>query len=157
MDTNRAVIIAGGGIGGLTLGVALRRAGISVRIFERAASLRPLGAGITMQTNAMLAFRTIGLDEAVAAAGHAMQRGAILDHRGRSLGTMLVSEMAQELGAPMIAIHRARLLEVLQEALGPEPLTLGVKVVGFREEPSGVIVRLSDGSEAPGDILVGAD
>lgn len=157
MDTNRTVVIAGGGIGGLTLGVALRRAGLSVRIFERAPALRPVGAGITMQTNALLAFRTIGLDTAVAAAGHVMQRGSILDSRGRSLGTMLVSEMAQELGAPMIAIHRARLQEVLQEALGPESLTLGVKVVGFREEPEGVVVRLSDGTEARGDLLVGAD
>jgi 2-polyprenyl-6-methoxyphenol hydroxylase-like FAD-dependent oxidoreductase len=157
MKTNRTVLIAGGGIGGLTLGVALRRAGLSVRVFERAASLRPVGAGITMQTNAILAFRTIGLDTAVAAAGHAMQRGAILDWRGRTLGTMFVSEMAAELGAPMIAIHRAQLQEVLQEALGPEPLTLGIKVVGFRDEPEGVIARLSDGTEARGDLLVGAD
>jgi 2-polyprenyl-6-methoxyphenol hydroxylase-like FAD-dependent oxidoreductase len=157
METKRTVLIAGGGIGGLSLGVALRRAGFSVRVFERAASLRPLGAGITMQTNAILAFRTIGLDAEVAAAGHAMQRGAILDSRGRSLGTMLVSEMAQELGAPMIAIHRAQLQEVLQKALGPEPLTLGTKVVGYREEPGSVVARLSDGSEVSGDLLVGAD
>lgn len=157
METNRTVLIAGGGIGGLTLGVGLRRAGFSVRVFERAASLRPVGAGITMQTNAILAFRKIGLDTAVAAAGHVMQRGSILDWRGRSLGTMLVSEMAAELGAPMIAIHRAQLQEVLQEALGPEPLTLGTKVVGFREEPDGVVARLSDGTEARGDLLVGAD
>jgi 2-polyprenyl-6-methoxyphenol hydroxylase-like FAD-dependent oxidoreductase len=156
-NSRRTILIAGGGIGGLTLGVALRRAGLSVRIFERASALRPVGAGITMQANAMLAFRAIGLDAAVAAAGHEMQRGAILDHRGRSLGTMLVSEMAAELGAPMIAIHRARLQEVLQEALGPEPLVLGTKVVGFRDEQEGLIVRLSDGSEARGDLLVGAD
>lgn len=157
METQRTVLVAGGGIGGLTLGVALRRAGFSVRVFERAASLRPVGAGITMQTNAILAFRTIGLDAEVAAAGQAMQRGSILDWRGRSLGTMLVGEMAQELGAPMIAIHRARLQEVLQKALGPEPLTLGIQVVGFREEPGSVIARLSDGSEVSGDLLVGAD
>jgi 2-polyprenyl-6-methoxyphenol hydroxylase-like FAD-dependent oxidoreductase len=157
METNRTVLIAGGGIGGLTLGVALRRAGFSVRVFERAASLRAVGAGITMQTNAILAFRRIGLDTAVAAAGHVMQRGSVLDWRGQTLATMFVSEMAAELGAPMIAIHRAQLQEVLQEALGPEPLTLGTKVVGFREEPGGVVARLSDGSEARGDLLVGAD
>lgn len=157
MDTNRTILIAGGGIGGLTLGIALRKAGFSVRVFERAATLRPVGAGITMQTNAMLAFRTIGLDAAVAAAGHAMQRGAILDHRGRPLGTLLVSEMAEELGAPMVAIHRSRLQEVLQAALGPESLVTGVKVVGFREEPEGIRVQLSDGSEARGELLVGAD
>ncbi|MBN1210698.1 MAG: FAD-dependent monooxygenase [Myxococcaceae bacterium] len=157
MDTNRTILIAGGGIGGLTLGVALRRAGFSVRIFERAPTLRPAGAGITMQTNAILAFRRIGLDAAVAAAGHVMQRGSILDSRGRVLGSMHLSEMAQELGAPLIAIHRARLQEVLQEALGPEPLALGLKVVGFREEEDAVFARLSDGTEARGELLVGAD
>lgn len=157
METQRTVLIAGAGIGGLTLGVALRRAGFSVRVFERAASLRPVGAGITMQTNAILAFRTIGLDAEVAAAGQAMKRGSILDWRGRLLGTMLVDEMARELGAPMIAIHRARLQEVLQKALGPEPLTLGVQVVGFREEAGSVVARLSDGTEVSGDLLVGAD
>ncbi|MDY7231696.1 FAD-dependent monooxygenase [Hyalangium rubrum] len=157
MDTNRTILIAGAGIGGLTLGVALRRAGFSVRVFERAATLRPIGAGITMQANAMLAFRTIGVDAAVAAAGHVMQRGSIQDQQGRTLGTMLVGEMAEELGAPMIAIHRARLQETLQEALGSESLTLGVKVVSFRDEPGGLFVRLSDGSEVQGDLLVGAD
>ncbi|HEX8701646.1 MAG TPA: FAD-dependent monooxygenase [Myxococcaceae bacterium] len=157
MDTNRTVLIAGGGIGGLTLGVALRRAGFSVRIFERAPELRPVGAGITMQANAMLAFRAIGLDTEVAAAGHVMKRGSILDDQGRTLGTMLVSEMAQEVGAPMIAIHRARLQEVLQKALGPEPLTLGTQVVGFRDDAEGVFARLSDNTEVRGDLLVGAD
>jgi 2-polyprenyl-6-methoxyphenol hydroxylase-like FAD-dependent oxidoreductase len=137
--------------------VALRRAGFSVRIFERASELRPVGAGITMQANAMLAFRTIGLDTEVAAAGHAMKRGAILDNKGRSLGTMLVSEMAEEVGAPMIAIHRARLQEVLRNALGPEPLTLGTQVVGFRDDAEGVFARLSDNTEVRGDLLVGAD
>jgi 2-polyprenyl-6-methoxyphenol hydroxylase-like FAD-dependent oxidoreductase len=157
METQLKVLVAGGGIGGLTLGVALRRAGFSVRVFERAPSLLPVGAGITMQTNAILAFRMIGLDTEVAAAGHAMQHGTILDSRGRSLGTMLVSEMAQELAAPMIAIHRARLQEVLQKALGPEPLTLGTQVMGFREEPERVTAQLSDGTEVSGDLLVGAD
>lgn len=157
METNQTILITGGGIGGLTLAVALRRAGLPVRVFERAATLRPVGAGITMQTNALLAFRRIGLDTAVAAAGHAMQRGAILDWRGRTLGAMHVREMAEELGAPMIAIHRGRLQEVLLEALGPEPLTPGSKVVGFREESDGVVARLSDGSEVPGGLLVGAD
>jgi 2-polyprenyl-6-methoxyphenol hydroxylase-like FAD-dependent oxidoreductase len=157
MNTNRTVLIAGGGIGGLTLGVALRRAGFSVRVFERAEALRPVGAGITMQANAMQAFRVIGLDAAVAAAGHETKRGTIFDDKGRSLGTMLVSEMAQEVGAPMIAIHRARLQEVLQGALGPEPLTLGAKVVSFRDEPEGVLARLSNGTEVRGDLLVGAD
>jgi 2-polyprenyl-6-methoxyphenol hydroxylase-like FAD-dependent oxidoreductase len=157
MGKNDSILIAGGGIGGLTLGVALRHRGFSVRIFERASVLRPVGAGITMQTNAMLAFRTIGLDTAVAAAGQTMLRGAILDHRGRSLGTMLVREISEEVGAPTIVLHRSRLQDVLLEALGPGVLSLDTKVVGFRDTQDGLVVQLSDGTEARGDLLVGAD
>jgi 2-polyprenyl-6-methoxyphenol hydroxylase-like FAD-dependent oxidoreductase len=157
MNVKGTVVIAGAGIGGLVLGVALRRAGLSVRIFERAPALLPVGAGITVQTNAMLALRAIGLEAAVAEAGHELKRGTLLTDQGRVLSTMLVSEMTQELGAPMIAIHRARLQEVLQKALGPECLTLGVKVEGFHEEPDAVAVKLSDGTQTRAQLLVGAD
>jgi 2-polyprenyl-6-methoxyphenol hydroxylase-like FAD-dependent oxidoreductase len=157
MGKNYTILIVGGGIGGLTLGVALRRAGFTVRIFERAAVLRPVGAGISMQTNAMLAFRTIGLDKAVAGAGQTMLRGSILDTRGRPLSSMPVKEIAEEAGAPTVVLHRSRLQDVLLEALGPGILSLDTRVVSFRDTPDGVFVQLPDGSEVQGDLLVGAD
>src|SRR4051812_14365295 len=75
MSKHGTVLIAGAGIGGLALGCALQRAGISFEIFERAPSLGAAGAGIVMQTAAMLALRHLGLDAAVARAGHELKRG----------------------------------------------------------------------------------
>ena len=46
------VLIAGAGIGGLTLGLTLHQLGIPFRIFEAVAELRPLGVGINLQPHA---------------------------------------------------------------------------------------------------------
>nr|H1ZZA4.1 RecName: Full=Aurachin C monooxygenase/isomerase [Stigmatella aurantiaca]CCD27744.1 FAD-dependent monooxygenase [Stigmatella aurantiaca Sg a15] len=157
MKTGLTVLIAGGGIGGLTLGVALRRAGIAFKIFERAPALLRVGAGISMQSNAMLAFRTLGVDTAVAAAGQEIQGGAILNPRGEEISSMPVSKASAEVGAPMITIHRGRLQDVLHQIVGDDNLVLGAKVEGFRDGPDGLFVRLADGREFQGDLLVGAD
>ena len=62
------VLIAGGGIGGLTLGVALSRRGHTVRVLERATTLAPAGAGLALlQPNAMTVLATLGLADAVMA------------------------------------------------------------------------------------------
>lgn len=62
-------IVVGGGIGGLTAAIALRRIGVEVVVFERAGELREIGAGISLWVNAMKALERIGLAEAVRAAG----------------------------------------------------------------------------------------
>ncbi len=72
------ILIAGGGIGGLTLAIALRRAGADVEILEQAPELSPVGAGLLVQANAMLALRSIGLDRAVESRGRVVRRAKIL-------------------------------------------------------------------------------
>ncbi|HTJ42197.1 MAG TPA: FAD-dependent monooxygenase [Kofleriaceae bacterium] len=150
------VAIAGAGIGGLTLTAALRRRRIRVRVFERAASIEPVGAGITVQANAMNALATLGLDAPVAAEGVELGAIAILDTRGRALGPSVdVGALRDELGAPTIAIHRARLHRVLLEACGGD-VELGATVVGYEPRGERVLVRTTSG-DLEADLLVGAD
>ena len=52
MATGR-VIIVGAGIGGLCAAIALRNAGFRVEVHERASALEPVGAGLTIQPNAV--------------------------------------------------------------------------------------------------------
>jgi len=54
------VMVAGGGIGGLTAAIALRRAGFEVVVFERTAELREIGAGLLLAANAQKAPRRAG-------------------------------------------------------------------------------------------------
>ena len=51
------VVIAGAGIGGLTLAVALQRRGVRVRVFERASQLTAAGAGIGLPANGVKALK----------------------------------------------------------------------------------------------------
>ncbi|MFZ5482496.1 MAG: FAD-dependent monooxygenase [Myxococcota bacterium] len=149
------VLVAGAGIGGLTLAAALRRAGIAVSVFERAPTLGPAGAGITVQTNAMLALARVGLDRAVLAAGATPRRMRIANAAGAILQDLDAVAAAAPLGQPLVALHRARLHAVLLDAAGP--VETGRTVVGYREEPERVVASLADGGEVAGDLLVGAD
>ncbi|WP_343073546.1 FAD-dependent monooxygenase [Pyxidicoccus fallax] len=157
LETSRHVLIAGAGIGGLTLACALRRAGLTATVFERADALRWVGAGITVQMNAAVALRRIGLCDAVAAAGASPTDSAILQPSGATITRLPVQQMQQELGTPMVCIHRARLQSVLLEHAGPEHVRLGRAVTGFKDDGHQVTATLSDGSSVTGDVLVGAD
>ncbi|MEX1216161.1 FAD-dependent oxidoreductase, partial [Saccharospirillum sp.] len=60
----KTVLIAGGGIGGLTAAACLLQAGVDVQVFEQAATLGEVGAGIQVSANASRVYREIGvLDE----------------------------------------------------------------------------------------------
>ena len=146
------VVVAGAGIGGLALAHALHAHGIEVEIHERAARLQPAGAGITVQANAMRALQTIGLDARVLAAGNAVTEADIVAPGGAVLSRLPVAA----LGAPMVAIHRGVLQQVLVEGLESRVHT-GSAVRAAREAPDGVVLELEGGGEACADLVVGAD
>ncbi|RKG90889.1 FAD-dependent oxidoreductase [Corallococcus sp. CA049B] len=154
----RHVLIAGAGIGGLTLACALQRAGLRATVFERAEALRPVGAGIIVQMNAAVALRRIGLCDAVVAEGERAEQTLILDSTGARITAVDVRSLQEELDIPMVAMHRARLQAVLRAHAGPEEaVRLGVSVTGFEDDGARVTVTLSHGETVTGDVLVGAD
>jgi len=151
------VLIIGAGIGGLTLASALRQRGLSCRLFERAAELKPVGAGILVQPSAMLALRSLGLDAGIAAAGRAAELGLVTTERGRVLQRTSLTFLSEELGVGTVAIHRARLQEVLVGGLGDVPLAHGAELTGYEADEVGITAVFADGTRARGALLVGAD
>jgi 2-polyprenyl-6-methoxyphenol hydroxylase-like FAD-dependent oxidoreductase len=154
---NGPILIAGGGIGGLTAAIVLRRAGFQVQVHERVPEIREVGAGLTIQANAILALRRAGLDRAVIEAGRAVQRASIRRWDGALLSGTDFRDVEAQLGAPSVAIHRATLQKILLEALGSGVLRIGSEVAGYEAEPDGVEVRLGDGRRIGGAALIGAD
>ncbi len=149
------VAIAGGGIGGLTLAIALARRGITARVFERAERLEPVGAGITMQVNAMRVFERLGLANAVTAAGRVLAVGALRTPNGKVLRSLqLLDDSSSDRS---VAIHRARLHEVLVAALPPETLVTGTAIAGVAIEGDGATLEHADGTRTAARIVVGAD
>ena len=152
------VVIAGAGIGGLTLAVALQRRGVGVRVFERASQLTAAGAGIGLPANGVKALQRLGLGEAVAKAGMVVERAVILDSRGRQLGSEVdLTDVYRSMGASLVALHRGRLHAVLLDAVADRIVTTGAHVVSFEQQRDSVHVALIDGQRIDTGILVGAD
>jgi 2-polyprenyl-6-methoxyphenol hydroxylase-like FAD-dependent oxidoreductase len=150
-------LIVGAGIGGLTAAAALYRAGIDAAVFERAPALGEVGAGISLWPNAVRALDALGVGAAVRAAGVSSYRGGIHTRRGRLLAAADAEDLARVFGAPMLILHRARLLQVLHDAVDPRQVRLGTAATGYRQDADGVSLLLGDGGVERGDVLIGAD
>lgn len=147
----RAVVI-GAGIVGLTTGIALRRAGIDVVICEQAPEIRAAGAGLGLWANALAVLGEFGIGEQVRAIGKPSEM-YFHDPAGRLLET-------PEFGVEdhrYLLVHRAKLNDLLADAVGRENIRLSTGFRGYEEHAGGVTVRLTDGSSAEADVLVGAD
>jgi 2-polyprenyl-6-methoxyphenol hydroxylase-like FAD-dependent oxidoreductase len=159
MKLDGKLLVAGGGIGGLTLARAAARAGFDCDVFEREPEVRPVGAGILVQTGAMLALRRLGLDERVAAAGAEVRVGFGKTDRGAVLQRSAMDFLAEEFGVPTVAVHRARLHAVLLEAAQESGARVhtGRKVERVEQTAGEVRVVFADGAPLAGALLVGAD
>lgn len=82
----RAVVV-GAGVAGLTAGLALREAGVEVVVLERAGEPKLVGTGLHLWTNALLALRRVGAEDAVRAAGIELERSVFMTSKGRVLST----------------------------------------------------------------------
>ena len=85
MTEKPKAIIVGGGIGGLTAGIALRQSGIDAVVYERAPELTEIGAGIALASNALKVFSTLGLADQITACGAPLASGAIKTWNGKDI------------------------------------------------------------------------
>lgn len=147
------VLVVGGGIGGLSAAIALRRVGVEAEVFERAPALREVGAGISIWPNATRILREWGVLDALVARGFVLRRGAILSPSGRRLQAMPFPET----DAPHLLVHRADLQATLADALPPWVLHTGAEFQSVREADGQVRAVFAGLGDARGDALVGAD
>ncbi len=151
-------IVVGGGIGGLSAAIALRRVGVEAVVLERAAEMREIGAGISLWANAMKALKKLGLYDAVRAAGKGGIGGTVRLPGGERLSGIPAEELEGRFGESVV-LTRPDLQRALLAALdgaGGE-LRLGAECLGFRQDGSGVVVELRGRREERCDLLVGAD
>jgi 2-polyprenyl-6-methoxyphenol hydroxylase-like FAD-dependent oxidoreductase len=149
-EAGRAAVI-GAGIGGLATAIALSQAGWEAEVYESAAQLQPLGAGLSIWPNGVRALRALGLDGLVEAA--ARPSAAVRRADGSIIAGFESTTIAARFGEPLVCVHRAALHEGLLEALGEGKLRLGKRLTGCQGEE----LRFADGSVERPDLVVGAD
>ncbi|MEV7770845.1 FAD-dependent monooxygenase [Kitasatospora sp. NPDC086791] len=161
---DRTVAVAGGGIGGLALGIALRRAGTPVTVIERTATLRDAGAGLVLYPNALHALAGIdaSLASAVRAAGHvpaADEVRPIVGTDGAVVATDRVGELTARFGAPQVSLLRTALQSLLVRYATDAGVRIrrGIGVSGHTDRGDEVEVHLSDGTSTTAAALIGAD
>ena len=82
------VLVAGGGIGGLTTAIALRHQGIDALVLEQAEVMAEIGAGIQLASNAAIVLRELGLEQAMRAVGVKPQSYDYRDLRSGRMRTL---------------------------------------------------------------------
>lgn len=163
----KEIAIIGAGMGGLSLALALQRAGRASRVFERASELTEVGAGIQMGPHVMRRLQAWGLQadlaHRIARPAHLLARDAL---HGADLATLPLGDTLQaRYGAPYATIHRADLQTVLWQAVqreGRASVQLHTTCQGWVESLDGLTLHLTQGEsqhreEVPADALVGAD
>ncbi len=153
------ILIAGGGIGGITTALALRQRGIEAHLFEQAQAFRQVGAGIQISANATRILRRLGLGDALArVAVYPEARAYYAWDTAELLYSTPLGQVAEaRFGAPYYSVHRAELLDVLLGGLGTDGVHLGAPVQSFMQDDDGVTITLAGGSTVRGDVLIGAD
>jgi salicylate hydroxylase len=153
------IIVVGAGIGGLTAALMLRRAGLDVEVFEQAAELREIGAGVQISPNATHLLHRLGLADALR---RVAVRPLTIEIRrwddGRLLARQPLADLCERnFGAPYYHFHRAELLEVLAAALPKHVLHLDHRCVGLVQQAEKVEVKFHNDATADADLVVGAD
>lgn len=156
------IMIAGAGIGGLTAALALLRRGFAVDIFEKAAVLGEVGAGIQISPNAMRVLVDLGVEQQIRQAYFipAAREMRLWNTGDSSRAPARNEEMIARFGHPHCTIHRADLHTILLDAVRSfdcATIRLDAQVVDFDQDDKAVTVRLASGESFQGDVLVGAD
>lgn len=154
------VAVAGAGIGGLTLALALQDRGVDVSVYEQAEQLTEVGAGVALASNGTRLLRRLGVGDALASEASGSSH-MIFRRRDGSLvaAHRLDDPYTERFGGPFQGLHRVALQRVLAAAMGDGVIHTGQRCVAVDSEAGagGIRLRFEDGEDVVADVVVAAD
>lgn len=156
------VIIAGGGIGGMSAALGLLRKGIDVEIYEQAPEIKEVGAGIQISPNGCRALDALGVFQTLQKLScDPVRKEFRLWNTGKAWPLFDLGKSAiEKYGYPYLTVYRPDLLDTLADAvraLKPDAIHLGCRAAGLEQDDTGATLVLADGRKIRGDVLIGAD
>jgi salicylate hydroxylase len=149
------VAVIGGGIGGMAAANALLRRGVHVHVYEQAAALIEVGAGIVLQPNGIRMLQRLGFGEEVLRLGARWLDPQFLRFDGTYSASMWPAELADQI--EFYGIHRADILGMLAARLSHDIVKTGCKCVGFEQDDNRATVIFHTGERVDADVVVAAD
>ena len=162
MSGKNQIIIAGAGIGGLALALALLQRGLSVRVHEQVALLGEIGAGLQLSSNGTRCLFSLGLEDALRQVSCVPEGKKVrLWNTGQRWKLFdLGAESERSFGYPYLMVHRGDLHHILLKAvraIDPTAVQTGSRCIGFVQDADGVNVEFDDGHKERCDVLIGSD
>lgn len=157
VDQATRIAVIGGGMGGLTAAIALKKiAGVEVTVFEQAGQLGEVGAGVTVAPNAARVLERLGVLDQI------RRVGAVPDGHGVYLNAMgdVVTDAAWEDTAKRyqnIGMFRPDLINALSHEVDPKTVRLGHRLTAVETVGSGVHLEFENGVADVFDAVIGAD
>ena len=158
------VIVAGGGIAGMTMALTCHQLELPVIVHESVKTIEPLGVGINLQPNAVRELFELGLESDLAEIGIQAKEWALVGKNGNDVWS---EPRGLDAGYrwPQYSVHRGHLQMMLYQQvlkrLGPKAVISDSRLKGYNNDNDHVLAHFvdSDGKEqkVEGSILVGAD
>jgi len=151
------ILIAGGGIGGLSLALACSHFDLDYEVFEAAPQIREIGAGIWVPPNAMKVMQRLGVSDAIVQQGWPMDMANVGASETQVWQRIDSAWLKNNFGSGNVAIHRGKLQALLYHMLDSNKVHSGKRLVNLEQLNNKVTAVFEDGSRAEGDCLIGAD
>ncbi len=151
------ISIIGGGITGLTTGLALRKFGIESTVYEQAESINEIGAGIWLQPNAMKVLEWLELEKAIIEQGQVLNKMEICYPDLRPIKKIKEATVSGADETKTVAIHRGKLQRILFDQFSEVgSIKLGMRYSGHSNQGGKINIDFDHGT-LQADILLGAD
>lgn len=150
-------LICGGGVGGLSLAVALQRSGYKVTVFERHRELRTTGHGLNLWPNAVRCIYKLGMKDIFDLISIAIDHYTTIDTNNEILHTKDIKHWNEKYGAPSTGVKRLALIEMLARYTGFENIKFNHKLIDYEDKGDKVRCYFNNGKMIEGDLLIGAD
>lgn len=149
--------IIGAGIGGLTTAIALEQKGFKVRIFEQAETIKPIGAGIILASNAMQVYKSLGLKTLIESQGNSISSMNITKANLKTLSKIDLSYFENKHEVKNIAIHRGVLQRLLIDSLKSAEIYLNHKLKSVVKVNASYTLEFENDKTHNSNIVIGAD
>jgi 2-polyprenyl-6-methoxyphenol hydroxylase-like FAD-dependent oxidoreductase len=151
------ITILGGGIAGLSTAIALKNAGIETMVFEAAAEIKAVGAGLGLGANAIKAFKVLGIAEEVMEAGRFLPSFTVYNQKGKQITKTDSVSVSKKYGLDNFTIHRADLHSLLLSKINPGCIKTNKRVQTIEQNENNIILHFQDGTVHETDYLIAAE